>query len=442
MSTIVQRVVPLLGATLLITITAHDGHPATALQGAPRQCQRVTVQQLERAAGRARGELALPVDLTILPDGRELMIQLPATEDTTIYCVGFLEDGVVTGVIAAGPGTGQEAGTTVIRLKVPNLEFGVPQQRQVVLLGFPPATPGRVGSGAPTLALTRSVLVSDKLFSLLGALAAVAAFYFLAALALRKDAKFAAFNPIYPTSGQFGKASLSQFQIFAFTLLVVGLLVFILLRTGALSDISQDVLMLLGISAVGAGGSKLAAVSKRRLTLENWTWLRERGWLTAYEKGTGQKAEPKKARWGDLLKSGDDFDIYKFQLVTVSAVVALALLTGDQSQLATFSIPPNLLALLGLSNVVYIGAKAVTPNSFGELNDKVAAAHAAEKAMLSKVAVGGEAGEPGDSPEKRREDYLGAARDAAEMLRQVYGAEGTKFGSERISDGQLLPQPA
>lgn len=442
MSTIVQRVVPLLGATLLITVAAHDGLAATVLQSAPRQCQQLTPQQLERAANRASAELALPDDLTILPDGHELMIQLPAARDTTIYCVGFLEDGAVTGVIAAGPGTGQQAGTTVIRLEVPDLEFGAPRHRQVVLLGFRPGAPGGVGSGAPTLALTRSVLVSDKLFSLLGALVAVAAFYFLAALALRRDAKFAAFNPIYLTSGQFGKASLSQFQIFAFTLLVVGLLMFILLRTGALSDISQDVLVLLGISAVGAGGSKLAAVSKRRLTLENWTWLRERGWLTAYEKGTGQGAQPKKARWGDLLKSGDDFDIYKFQLVTVSAVVALALLTGDQSQLATFSIPPNLLALLGLSNVVYIGAKAVTPSSFAELNEKVAAARAAEKTMLSKLPLAAEGAEPADSPEKRREDYLDAARDAAEMLRQLYGAEGTKFGSEKIKDGQLLPQPA
>ncbi|UCC84768.1 MAG: hypothetical protein JSW46_07565 [Gemmatimonadota bacterium] len=310
-----------------------------------------------------------------------------------------------------------------------------------IILASEEQSPGGAADWTPEIVLGRSVVVSDKSFSLLGALFAVGLFYLVAGLALRRDAHRAAFNPVYLTSGQFGKASLSQFQIFAFTLLVVGLLLFVVLRTGALSDISQDVLMLLGISAVGAGGSKLAAVAKRRLTLENWTWLRERGWLTAYEKNMGLKADPKRARWGDLLRSGEDFDIYKFQLVTVSTVVALALLTGDQSQLATFSIPPNLLALLGLSNVVYIGAKAVTPNVLKELNEKVDSAREAEEAMLVATRAAGvdEQGEAATA-EESLQAYIGAARGAAEMLRQVYGPSGTKFGGEQVTDQELLPQ--
>ncbi|NIR45394.1 MAG: hypothetical protein GWN99_13330 [Gemmatimonadetes bacterium] len=177
-------------------------------------------------------------------------------------------------------------------------------------------------------------------------------------------------------------------------------------------------------------------MAKKRLSIENWTWLRERGWLTAFEKGTDQKADPKKARWGDLLKSGEnDFDIYKFQLVTVSAVVALALLTSDQTQLATFTIPPNLLALLGLSNVVYIGAKAVTPNSMEKLNAKVDAAREAENAMLTGTPISGPAGKKVTDP---RSHYLAVAREAAEILRQVYGSEGTKFGKDPITEEQLL----
>ena len=58
--------------------------------------------------------------------------------------------------------------------------------------------------------------------------------------------------PVYLTSGPFDKASLSQFQIFGFTLLVFGLLVYILFRMGILPNISSDILALSsGISAAG-----------------------------------------------------------------------------------------------------------------------------------------------------------------------------------------------
>ena len=176
---------------------------------------------------------------------------------------------------------------------------------------------------------------------------------------------------VYLTSGFNDKASLSQFQIFCFTLLVLGLLVFILMRTSVLSDISSDVLLLLGISATGAAGSKVANEMKKRLSFDNWAWLRNNQWLTSYEVGVGQAAIKSRAKWGDLLKSGGSFDIYSFQLATFSIIVGIGLIKSDPSALATFTIPSNLLGVLGLSNVVYIAGKAVTPSSVGELDKKM-----------------------------------------------------------------------
>jgi hypothetical protein len=112
---------------------------------------------------------------------------------------------------------------------------------------------------------------------------------------------------------------------------------------------------------------------------------RNRRWLTAYEEGTGMAPDQKRAKWGDLLKTGDHFDIYSFQLVVFSALVAFELLTSNLQELATFTIPPNLLGLLGLSNAVYIGGKAVTAPTIGELDKKVNDLRDAERAWMGKV---------------------------------------------------------
>jgi hypothetical protein len=57
---------------------------------------------------------------------------------------------------------------------------------------------------------------------------------------------------------------------------------------------------------------------KERLSLENWSWLRNQRWLTVYEEGTGAEPDPSQSRWGDLLKATDgSLDIYEFQLAAL-----------------------------------------------------------------------------------------------------------------------------
>ncbi len=423
--------------------------PSTYAQsvGAPsnEQCRGLSAQQLVDKARAASTATQSTGRLSVLPGGAMTTVKIPVVAPpNSIYCAEFVEDNAHVQVVTAISRAGQE---TELTLALPDVGFGRQKQRDLVLVSFPLNSGGQLTLDSPGVSLTQKVWVSNRLYSSFWAVVAVMLAYLIAVLALGRVGERYSFNPVYLASGKSDRASLSQFQVLGFTLLVLGLLVFVLFRTSVLSDISSDILLLLGISAGGTVGSKVAGVMKSRLSFDNWAWLRNQGWLTAYEKGVGQAANPGRARWGDLLKTSGNFDVYSFQLGTVSLLVGFALLTSDLSALATFSLPTNLLALLGLSNVVYIGGKAVAPNSVGELDEKVTALRNAERDWVAKViTVVTPLPDPQDKRQAARatapdqyEVYITAAREAARMLKSLYGAEGTKFAMEPITDTELMP---
>jgi hypothetical protein len=183
------------------------------------------------------------------------------------------------------------------------------------------------------------------------------------------DSRPPTWNPLYLTRGIHGRASLSNLQVLFFTLVVFWILVYWLLRTGELGSISETVLGLLGITALGTAGARVTAVNKGRLDYENWAWLRNRGWI---KRDIGPQRRP--PRWTDLIASGDAFDAFKFQSLLVTALIGLALLyAGASTQagpeaLAAFEVDARLLGLLGLSQTAYVGAKAVGTQPAVELN--------------------------------------------------------------------------
>jgi hypothetical protein len=320
-----------------------------------------------------------------------------------------------------------------------------------------PGADAQPEASEPGIAVVQVVQVSDKTFAEAIAWLAVLLAYAFAVFTLGKipgaDGQGAkirggySIDPVYLTADAYGKASLSQLQIFAFTLLVIGLLVYALFRTHVLSDLSGDILLLLGISAAGSAGAKVTQSMTRRLSFDNWAWLRNRGWLVTYEEGTGKPPDPSRAKWSDLLRSNGSFDVYSFQLATVSVVVGGALLTTDLGALANFKIPENILALLGLSNVVYIGGRAVAPNSYVELDKKVTDLRALETEWITLVrtqivAAGTDAEKvkaaKSAAPEKSAA-YFATAKEAARMLKALHGAEGTKFKTEPITETDVLP---
>ena len=178
-------------------------------------------------------------------------------------------------------------------------------------------------------------------------------------------------------SGPNGRASLSIFQIALFTFVVFFLLFLFLLRTGTLANLSTDVAGLLGIAIGGAIGGSIANQSLVSLSAGNDTWLRSKGWLPPRE-------QPPNPRFRDLVTTGGLFDIYRFQSFTFNVVVAVALLVSGFTGLAEFTIPAGLLALLGLSQVAYVGGKAVTPK-VADLDQALTKAREAEESFKKAV---------------------------------------------------------
>jgi hypothetical protein len=195
-------------------------------------------------------------------------------------------------------------------------------------------------------------------------------------------------DPVQITANMWGRASLPKLQIFSFSLIVFGLLLYYQVRNGILSGLSEDVLILLGISAVGTAGGRYTHSVKRRLSLESWAWLRRKGWLPSKddEKRTSDVAS--RATWGELITDTEnkEFDVYSFQMAIFSVVVAASLMTSSLTGLATFEIPDALLGLLGLSQAVFITGKAMEKSPFAELEAKLASVRANEKKFQESIA--------------------------------------------------------
>jgi hypothetical protein len=236
---------------------------------------------------------------------------------------------------------------------------------------------------------TLKTQVSNRIYCIILALLLTIVTYFLIAVAVRiADSKtlkrrpdnkwswkLADGRPVHPlryldpvllTEGANGRGSLSKLQIFFFSVIVFGMISYILMRTGVLSDLSGTVLTLLGISAVGAAASSGTDISLNRLTFENWVWLIQKRWLPPH--GLEQVHH---ARWRDIVTTDGEFDVYHFQMLVFSLVVGGALLSTGLTDLASFEVPTTLLGILGLSQVVYVGGKLVAPTSIADLDKAV-----------------------------------------------------------------------
>jgi hypothetical protein len=175
-------------------------------------------------------------------------------------------------------------------------------------------------------------------------------------------------NPVVMTAGPDGKGSVAKLQILFFSLVVFGLVAYIWMLTGHLSDMSSTVLLLMGIAGFGATFSAGLDVAKKRLNFDNWAWLINRKWLPA-----GGVAEINSARWKDIMTTEGEFDVYRFQMITFSVLVGAALLSEGAAlaNLESFAIPQALLGILGLSQVVYLGGRLAAPPAISELDDQI-----------------------------------------------------------------------
>jgi hypothetical protein len=283
-----------------------------------------------------------------------------------------------------------------------------------------------------------NIRVSSPFWSTVGAWAAVLILYLFAALtSAAVDSKSVGFwrrlNPVFITAGSDGKGSLAKLQILFFSMIVFGLLLFIVLRAGVLSDLSSTILILLGIAAIGSTAAKATDLQRNRIDFANWSWFIGKGWLPK-----GGLAEVNRAKWRDIVTSDGEFDVYRFQSCIFSLVVGGALLVTGINQLASFSIPETLLGVLGLSQVVYVAGKLTTPPSFAELNKATEELRKLEKDFALAVAKASPASRPAD---------IRAASALADQEYKSYRtmADNVRIGFETITGREVDPanlQPA
>lgn len=156
-------------------------------------------------------------------------------------------------------------------------------------------------------------------------------------------------NPIWIVSGKTGGASLSLAQVLLWTILVFSASFYVLVVSGKLLDLSDDILVLLGL----AGGASVIA----KIT-------------AAAKDGKGQalsKATEKEPKWLDLIKTEERPDLYKFQMALFTTLAAVFVIREIYSTLEFPILPAGLLTLIGISNGVYLTAKASSKSAFEEL---------------------------------------------------------------------------
>ncbi len=281
--------------------------------------------------------------------------------------------------------------------------------------------------GKVAFSAERTAAVSSHWFAIVVSATLVAMLYVACARWFGGDGWH--WSPLEITAGSMGRGSLSKLQIFFFSFVVLWLLAYILLRTGELSALSNDVLMLLGISAAGSAASKKAAVSRNRLEAGNWAWLVARHAIRPVP-------ERHRPSWNDLVLSGGEFDVSKFQMLAFNLVVALALVTSGLTALADFTIPETLLGVLGLSQVVYLGGKVLPANPVADLDRLTTELRELEQAFTAAVADKWSADPPEQrTPPARRNQataradalreydaFVAAAQRLAELIKPTLGA--------------------
>ena len=208
-----------------------------------------------------------------------------------------------------------------------------------------------------------------------------------------------ALSPVRISAAWFGEASMSQLQVLIFTFVVAGLMLNIFLRTESLTELSMDVLKLIGISAVGTVGAKWTQTLKTSLKPETARYLIAKGWYQ-WELRPIENT----ATFRQLLLTDNRLDVYKFQMLIFTVIVALYILSAGQTGLEGVKISDTMIYLLGISQIVYVGGKAVTDRTT-DLEEAVAKMRELEPKLK------------GGTPEEKKEwqaEYRKAEETAAE----------------------------
>lgn len=144
--------------------------------------------------------------------------------------------------------------------------------------------------------------------------------------------------------------SLNLFQLFIFSVAVILTAAYYFGRTGVLTDLSDTVLLLLGISATGAVAGAWGDRMTDRLSWASWRWLDRHG---AFQ----QVNSDLDLRLSQLVTTRGEFDLYRFQALLFTLLVAPSFVIAAAYTLGSMVIPAGILAVLGLSQITYLVGK-------------------------------------------------------------------------------------
>ena len=269
----------------------------------------------------------------------------------------------------------------------------------------------------------------------IAATALVLVLYGLAGFAVRHRWKhWIVLHPLKVIADTSGRASLSNAQVLFFTLIVLWLSIYWVIREGSLVAVDSSVLTLLAIAVAGSGVGMITDSTRFQASAENLAWARRKNWI---EKDFTKASTERVPRVGDLLTSDGNFDVARFQAVGFSLVIGIALLYNGAtaavaSEFSAFVVDDTYLALIGISQGAYVGGKYVGGNLFSELNVKLDKVRSLESKFASEVA--GSTAWKEKAAEDRTltfaaetcapgayVDYMSAATEAAEIVRRMTG---------------------
>lgn len=149
-----------------------------------------------------------------------------------------------------------------------------------------------------------------------------------------------------------GSYSISLTQALLWTYLTVFMSVYIYWLYGSLLDLTPQILAMLGIGGATAVAAKINAVSKSYHVPEKYLKLIERQRVPQLR---------------DLISTNDRPNLFKFQILAFTLIAGGFVLLETLQKFRIPDIPDSLVALMGLSTVVYLGNEVSAQSVWDEI---------------------------------------------------------------------------
>jgi hypothetical protein len=188
------------------------------------------------------------------------------------------------------------------------------------------------------------------------------------------------FSPIWLGRGRRGSASLSSLQITVWTYLVFGIASYIFIMNGRLINITNSILILLGISGSASVAARITA-SRQEERAEIITTARS---MSAKKEALEAVSYPS---WSDLISSGGRIDLARLQMLVFTFLTAAYVGITAAVTFQFPELPDGLLWLMGISNGVYLGGKIAEPSIANRLAETDLRRRAAESDRDAKKAI-------------------------------------------------------